>query len=98
MQSNLVIIPPDFRPPDWAPLERALATEFGAHAVDATKAFWFIGFVEGPADIGDLRLYEHHATRRRLLLDWLGHAYRQYPEGGGVCRISLTDAMVDALV
>ena len=87
---------PDFRPPDWAPLERALATEFGAYAVDAAKAFWFIGFVDGPADVGELRHYEHHATRRRLLLDGFGNAYRQYSDAGGFSRIALLDAMVDA--
>ena len=59
----------DFRPPDWVPLRRALATEFGADASDASAAFWFIGYINGPADVGELRLYEHSVTRRRLALD-----------------------------
>lgn len=88
---------PDYRLPDWGPLERALATEFGAYAVDATKAFWFIGYVEGPADVGELRHYEHHSTRRRLLLDSAGNAYRHFSDAGGFSRITLLDAMVEAL-
>lgn len=89
--------PADYRPPDWAPLERALATEYGSFALDATKAFWFIGFVNGPDDIGVLRAYEHHVTRRRLLLDGEGHAYRAFSDMGGFARISVQDAMVEVL-
>jgi hypothetical protein len=97
LDCETVTIFPDYRPPDWAPLERALTAEFGAFAADATKAFWFIGFVDGPADVGELRHYEHHHTRRRLLLDVFGNAYRHYSDVGGFSRISLQDAMVDAL-
>lgn len=96
-QCEPVTIFPDYRLPDWAPLERALTTEFGAFAADATKAFWFIGFVDGPADVGELRHYEHHQTRRRLLLDGSGNAYRHFSDAGGFSRMSLQDAMVDAL-
>ncbi len=88
---------PDYRPPDWAPLQRALTAEFGVSAVDATAAFWFIGFVKGPADVGELRSYEHSVTRRRVVLDREGRAYRWLAEFGSYGRMSLEDALVDAL-
>jgi len=87
-----------YRPADWRPLERALAAEFGSAAVDATASFWFIGFVAGPDDVGELRLYEHSATRRQLVLDGHGGAYRWYPETTRYCRIVNGDALVAALV
>jgi hypothetical protein len=89
---------PALRPPDWTPLQRALAGEFGTHAVDAIGAFWFIGFVPGPADVGELRLYEHRATRRRIALDRRGGAYCWYEDTGGYGRTHLGDALVNALV
>jgi hypothetical protein len=89
---------PTFRPPDWLPLERALAAEFGIGAVDASAAFWFIGFADGPADIGELRLYEHSETRRRVALDTDGGAYRWFPEFGGYSRVAVQDALVAALL
>lgn len=67
---------PAYRPPDWRPLERALSLEFGTAAADASASFWFIGFIAGPDDVGELRLYEHSETRRRLALDGDGNAYR----------------------
>jgi len=89
---------PSFRPPDWSPLERALAAEFGVGAVDAIGAFWFIGFAEGPADVGELRLYEHSSTRRCIALDSDGGAYGWFPEIEGYSRITASDALVAALI
>lgn len=92
------IATPTYRPPDWRPLERALAAEFGTAAVDARGAFWFIGFVDGPADVGELRVYEHSATRRRLVLDTDGDAYAW--AGGAECyhRVLRCEALVAVLV
>ena len=87
----------DYRPPDWVPLRRALAAEFGIAAIDASAAFWFIGYIDGPADVGELRLYEHSVTRRRLALDRDGSAYRWFSVFSGYSRISVEDALVDAL-
>ena len=83
----------EFRKPDWAPLERALSAQFGVNAVDAIRAFWFIGFADGPADIGELRLYEHSQSRTRLALDAEGSAYCWFPEFEGYSRCSLEDAL-----
>jgi hypothetical protein len=87
----------NFRPPDWYPLERALTREFGAAAIDATTSFWFIGFVDGPDDVGELRLYEHSTTRRRVALDADGRAYRHHPEAGRYSPMAAQDALVHAL-
>ena len=87
----------DYRPPDWAPLQRALAAEFGAAAVKASAAFWFIGFIDGPADVGELRLYEHSVTRRRVVLDRAGGAYRWFSVFEGYSRITVEEAFVEAL-
>ena len=87
----------DYRSPDWAPLQRALAAEFGAAAVDAAAAFWFIGFIDGPADVGELRLYERSVTRRRVVLDGTGAAYRWFSEFEGYSRITVEEALVEAL-
>lgn len=89
---------PPFRPPDWYPLQRALATVFGVAAVEASAAFWFIGFVSGPVDVGELRLYEHSTTRRRLALDREGGAYRWLPDIGAYVRVNDEDALIEALV
>lgn len=91
-------MPSSFRPPDWLPLERALAAEFGVGAVDASASFWFIGFADGPADVGELRLYEHSTTRRHIALDSEGGAYSWFAEIGGYCRITATEALVAALL
>lgn len=87
----------DFRPPDWVPLQRALAAEFGIDAIDATAAFWFIGFIDGPADVGELRLYEHSVTRRRIVLDREGGAYRWFRLFEGYSRITIEEALIEAL-
>ena len=87
----------DYRPPDWAPLQRALSAEFGADAANATASFWFIGYLDGPADVGELRVYEHSATRRRLVLDRDGGAYRWFELFAGYSRVSIEEALVDAL-
>jgi hypothetical protein len=83
-----------FRPPDWLPLERALAAEFGAGAVDASAAFWFMGFVEGPADVGELRLYKHSGTRQQIALDSEGSAYKWFAEICGYSRVRSGEALV----
>lgn len=88
---------PSYRPPDWTPLERALAAEFGSAAVNATAAFWFIGFVSGPVDVGELRIYEHSLTRRRVALDHNGGAFRWFPEYMSYSRVSNEEALVEAL-
>lgn len=77
--------------------QRALAAEFGAAAVKASAAFWFIGFIDGPADVGELRLYEHSVTRRRVLLDRTGGAYRWFSVFEGYSRITVEEALVEAL-
>ena len=87
-----------YRPADWRPLERALEEEFGTAAVDAAASFWFIGFMPGPDDVGELRLYEHSATRRRLALDRDGGAFRWYPESQRYCPVTIGEALVQALV
>jgi hypothetical protein len=86
-----------FRSPDWIPLERALMREYGEVARDAAAAFWFVGYVDGPDDVGELRLYEHSATRRRLVLDTDGRAYRQHADLEHFSPVDLQDALVDAL-
>lgn len=87
-----------YRPPDWNPLERALVAEFGHAAANAAAGFWFIGFVAGPDDVGELRLYEHSRTHRRIALDCNGRAYRWFDEMLGYSRVSVEGALVDVLV
>ncbi|HYW32886.1 MAG TPA: hypothetical protein VE869_15405 [Gemmatimonas sp.] len=91
-------IHPTYRPADWRPLERALEHEFGTAAKDATAAFWFIGFVAGPDDVGELRIYEHSATRRRLALDREGQAYRWFSDASRFARIDIGQALVETFV
>jgi hypothetical protein len=86
-----------FRSPDWIPLERALIREYGEAAREAASAFWFVGFVDGPDDVGQLRVFEHSATHRRLVLDTDGRAYRQHADLEHYSPVSLQDALVDAL-
>jgi len=89
---------PAYRPPDWFPLQRALASVFGGDAADATSAFWFVGFVAGPVDVGELRVYEHSGTRRTLALDRNGRAYRPHESIGAFVRVDEEAALVQALV
>jgi hypothetical protein len=89
---------PLYRPPDWIPLQRVLASVYGVTAIEATRAFWFVGFVPGPVDVGELRLYEHSATRRALALDSQGSAYRWLDVVGRYVRMDDEDALVEALV
>lgn len=89
---------PPYRPPDWFPLQRALASVFGVAAVDAAASFWFVGFVAGPVDVGELRMYEHSGTRRTLALDSQGSAYRWMDEIGTYVRVDDEVALVEALV
>jgi len=93
----LVHISSDYRPPDWGPLQRALSSEFGDDGMHAAAAFWFIGFIAGPADVGELRLYEHSVTRRRLVLDREGGAFRWFAAFEGYSRITMDEALIDAL-
>jgi hypothetical protein len=86
-----------FPTPDRIPLERALVREYGAAARDAAAAFFFLGREPGPDDVGDLRIYEHATTRRRLVLDTDGRAYRRHADLGHYSPIRLDDALVDAL-
>lgn len=86
-----------YRPPDWNPLERALVAEFGDEAVNAAACFWFIGFVAGPDDVGELRLYEHSRTHRRVALDCNGRAYRWFDEISGYSRVSNEGALIHVL-
>ncbi len=65
-----------YRPADWRPLELALEAEFGKDCTDAASAFWFVGFANGPDDVGELRLYEHSNSHRLLALDRNGLPYR----------------------
>lgn len=68
------------RSPDWLPLERALKAEIGADARAASREFRFVGFVNGPADVGALRVYQHEHTRVHVTLDGDGRAYRYFAE------------------
>lgn len=88
---------PAYRLPDWSPLQRALSAVFGVAAADASAAFWFIGYVDGPVDVGELRLYEHSTTRRRLALDRHGGAYRRLDAIGHYVRVSEEEALVETL-
>lgn len=87
-----------YRSPDWYPLQRALASVFGAAAADASAAFWFVGFVNGPVDVGELRRYEHSSTRRMLVLDSHGNAYRWMESVGAYVRTDEEEALVETLV
>ncbi|WP_411280251.1 hypothetical protein [Gemmatimonas sp.] len=89
---------PLYRPPDWYPLQRALALVFGTAAIDATASFWFIGFVDGPADVGELRRYQYSATGRRIALDRNGGAYRWFEEIHGYSRVDHEEALIGALL
>lgn len=89
---------PLYRPPDWYPLQRVLATVFGVAAADASAAFWFIGYVPGPVDVGELRLYEHSITRRQIALDREGGAYRRVDGNGTYVRVDDEQALIEALV
>ncbi len=71
------------RSPDWLPLERALNAELGVEARAAVRAFRFVGFVNGPADVGSLRVYQHERTRVHVTLDSDGRAYRYFAEMDG---------------
>lgn len=70
------------RTPDWSPLERALHAALGVTR-GASSAFRFVGFVRGPADVGDLRVYQHNRTRVHVTLDADGRAYRYFAEMDG---------------
>jgi hypothetical protein len=86
-----------FPTPDWIPLERALVREYGETAREAAASFYFLGREAGPDDVGDLRIYEHATTRRRLVLDTDGRAYRRHADLGHFSPIALDEALVAAL-
>jgi hypothetical protein len=48
--------------------------------------------------MGELRLYEHSATRRRIALDALGGAYRWCADARRYCRAVMSDTLVATLV
>lgn len=85
------------RQPDWAPLERVLNTEFGEVIRGATSAFRFVGFVHGPADVGELRVYQHTRTRVHVTLDADGRAYRYFAEMDGYGGTDVEQALLAAL-
>lgn len=85
------------RSPDWLPLQRALNAELGADARAATCVFRFVNFVQGPADVGELRVYQHSRTRVHLTLDMDGRAYRYFAEMDGYGRTEMEDALLAAL-
>lgn len=89
---------PVYRAPDWVPLQRALAAAFGITAPNATAAFWFVGYVPGPADVGELRLYEHSTTRRQVALDREGAAYAWSEAFGQYVRADDVSPLIAALV
>ena len=89
---------PEYRPPDWYPLQRVLALVFGTAAIDASASFWFTGFVHGPHDVGELRLYEYSTTGRQIALDRNGGAYRWFDEIGGYSRVDHEEALIETLV
>jgi hypothetical protein len=89
---------PVYRPPDWYPLQRALAAVFGVVAADASRSFWFIGYVSGLDDVGELRLYEHSVTRRRLALDRDGQAFGFLDAIGHYVRVDVEAALIETLV
>jgi hypothetical protein len=89
---------PVYRPPDWYPLQRALAAVFGVAATDASRSFWFIGYVAGLDDVGELRLYEHSVTRRRLALDRDGRAFGFMETIGHYVRVDDEAALIETLV
>ena len=86
-----------YRPPDWGPLERALAAEFGHAAANAAASFWFIGFVAGPDDVGELRVYEHSRTHRHVALDCNGRTYRWFQQISAYSRVSNEETLINAL-
>ena len=88
---------PLYRPPDWYPLQRALTAAFGVTAAEASRSFWFIGYLNGPVDVGELRQYEHTVTRRRLVLDREGSAFRFDPTIGRYVRMDDEAALIEAL-
>lgn len=90
-------MPSSFRTPDYTPLQRALEAELGAEAREITNAFVFVGFVAGPADVGELRVYEHTATRRHLTLDVDGRAYRYFAEMDGYGSLGSHSALLATL-
>lgn len=85
------------RTPDWLPLERALNAELGEAWRGATGAFWFVGYVQGPADVGELRVYQHQRTRVHVTLDCDGRAYRYFAEMDGYGGTDLEHALLAAL-
>ncbi len=93
-----VNMPTMYRPPDFQPLERALAAHFGDAAGSITPAFWFIGYAAGPDDVGELRIYEHSVTHARVALDRHGRAFCWYAEVCAFGRLPVDDAWIDALL
>ena len=85
------------RTPDWSPLERALHAELGVEAHGVASVFRFVGFVQGPADVGELRVYQHARTRVHVTLDADGRAYRYFAEMDGYGCTDLEQAIHTAI-
>ena len=85
------------RTPDWTPLERALNAELGEEMRGAASAFRFVAFVQGPADVGELRVYQHSRTRVHVTLDADGRAYRYFAEMDGYGGADLEHSLLAAL-
>lgn len=78
---------------DWSPLRRALESELGEQTTEPRDAFRFIGHAAGPDDIGTLHVYRHLRTRRYLVLDSCGRAYRYEPSTRCYGRVELREAL-----
>lgn len=78
---------------DWLPLQRAFEREKGNDIAASCESFRFIGHAAGPDDIGSLNVYRHQVTRRYLVLDKMGRAYRFDPRARCYCSVELDDAM-----
>lgn len=78
---------------DWSPLRRALESELGEPKTEVRNVFRFIGHAAGPDDIGTLHVYRHLRTRRYLVLDSCGRAYRYEPATRCYGRVELREAL-----
>lgn len=82
---------------DWRPLQRALEREQGDCASASRESFRFIGHAAGPDDVGALYVYRHRATRRYLVLDVTGRAYRFDPRARCYGYVAFSEALERAL-
>lgn len=78
---------------DWRPLQRAFEREAASDIAASYESFRFIGHAAGPDDIGSLHVYRHRATRRYLVLDATGRAYRFDPRARCYGYVDLSEAL-----